>query len=283
MQTVFIRNKLVDDPDILKRLWDERRIAIHYGHKAISPDKRISIDPNDYIGEGKKALLRLHRYCEEGAICGATYHGYRPAHMLVGYIKKGSEIFGTYDYGKNKDLPFKVVQLDQVIEVPYEKYPVLSVIQPRGRTVTGWASAEKHLNAILKGEPMEEAVTSLAPEQLEVICYEYLRVKGIIQTLQMSIGRTRKDIDIHGMDFEGNSVIAQVTQSDNLGEVNNKIDLLVGYKSNNTKLIFFGKEKHKQENENVQYIPIEEVFDYLNSGQAGEVYQLLIKKMLYIE
>lgn len=270
MQTVFIRHKLGTTPDILEDLWSKRQIAIHYENKR-------STDPNDYENPGKNALKRLWKYCDQGAIVGATFRKIRPAQMILGVIKKGSKVKWTDEYGD--DLVYKIVQLEDTQVISYLDYPLLAAIQPRGATVTGWPSAQKYLQAILNNERIPPEVRSLTPSQLEVICYEFLRMKGIIKALLLPIGRSLPDVDIYGIGNE-HEVVAQVTHSTNQAKLEEKFNRLKEYKSTRIKLIFFGPDQGRIDDSAVQYLAIENVFDSLYSASDETGYPQLIKRML---
>jgi hypothetical protein len=91
VQPVFIRHKPRSTPDyILEDLWSKRLIAVHYA------DIR-STKPEDYDKAGKEALKRLWKYCESGAVVGATFISIKPASMLVGEISQGSKV-GMTDF-----------------------------------------------------------------------------------------------------------------------------------------------------------------------------------------
>ena len=143
MQTVFIRHNLNSKPETLKHLWDERLVAIHF-------ENFRSTNPDDYGSSGKRALKRLWKYCDSGAIVGASFRTIKPNQMLVGEIEKGSKV-ELLELGKlsDKDDIYKVVKLKNVQEVSYLDYPLLAAIQPRLGTLTGWPSAENYLLAIL--------------------------------------------------------------------------------------------------------------------------------------
>ncbi len=184
--TFFIRHKLHCSKMILRDLWSKRLIAIHY-------DNIPSASYLDYEGPGRSAIRRLSVACR-GALVGATYPIIEPSRILVGEIPKGSKIEVAI-YG---DLIYKTVQLVNVLEVSYRDYPLLAAIQPRG-TITRWPSAEILVGAILGKGYVPWNVRSLDPSQLEILCYEFLRMKNLLLVLLLPIGRTLMDIDILGL------------------------------------------------------------------------------------
>lgn len=274
MDAVFVRHKMKSKPEILNELWSKRLIAVHFR------DER-STDPQNYGSAGKKALTKLWGYCESGAIVGADFRE-REIHdkdMLVGEIEPGSKIepkeFGNYIY--------KVVQLKNCREISYLEYPLLEAIQPRQVTISNWPSAKKYLESIFKNKKPPFEVQSLAPSQLEVICYEYLRMKGILEVLLLPIGRNLKDVDIVGINSKGEKIFAQVTHTYNSKEILKKIGRLKHYESEGSHLIFFAPESQIQQNaNNVKYISIEDVFESSTSNR-NSVHHKMICSMLNCE
>lgn len=271
MQAVFIRHKLSSTVEILEDLWSKRKIAVHYANVR-------STNPKDYDKAGKNALNRLWKYCDEGAIVGATFRKIKPTKMIVGIIEKGSKVEWTDEYGD--EFVYKTVQLKKSIEISFHDYPLLAAIRPRLATVTGWPSAEKYLLAIFGERKIDPTVKSLSPSQLEVICYEYLRAKGILKVLLLPIGRALPDIDIFGLDESGKSIIAQVTHSLDRKKVREKFEQLAEYKTTNSRLFFFGPEACRIDNPSIRYLAIEIVFDTLAFSDKERIYPQLIKRML---
>lgn len=294
MEVVFIRHKMSHTVGTLRELWLNKLIAVHFADVA-------STNPEDYPEKDRwrvrLAFNRLKKCCERGAIVGADFSVLHPK-MLVGEIKPRSKIeaieVGEGKLGKTKFI-YKVVQLERAKEVSYTDYPLLLAIQPRRGTITRWQKAKRYLNAILGSGDIPWSVNSLAPSQLEVLCYEFLRsaktpTKMKLDFLLMPIGRTLKDIDIVGVTMEGKKLFAQITHgSSNLKEMEEKINALRKYESPNTVLIFFGPEKLyekilekselKSEIEPIEYTPIEGVFKLLTSNENSSTYRM-IQKML---
>lgn len=121
------------------------------------------------------------------------------------------------------------------------------------------------------------SVHSLHPSQLEVICYEYLRYRGILNALIIPVGRTIPDIDIYGIDEAGNSIIAQVTHSTNEGTIKKKRNQLEKFGKDKTSLYFFGPKEVHFDHLDIAFIAIEEVYDTLQN--AGSVYGKMLEKM----
>jgi len=266
-KAVFIRHKLRTTPEILEDLWRRREIAIHF-------EDNFSTNPDDYEKEAaKSALKRLHKYCNMGVVVGAVYRKIRPVDILVGIIPQGSKITPINRYGN--DYIYKVVQLQNVKEISLIDYPVLAAIQPRLTTITGWTGASDLLYRIAYNKPIAHDVKYLSPGQLEVICQEYLRMKGILKVLLLPIGRNLQDIDILGIGDDGYKVYAQVTHSSQRSKVDSKLQMLKHYKGQGAKLIFFGPKSCNIADSEVDYIFIESVLAELQSSQEAVYHQAI--------
>ncbi|OGO61357.1 MAG: hypothetical protein A2032_00285 [Chloroflexi bacterium RBG_19FT_COMBO_49_13] len=266
-KAVFIRHKMSTTPEILEDLWRRREIAIHYENKC-------STNPDDYREKAaKNALKRLHAYCNMGVVVGAVYREIRPADILVGIITQGSKVRPINRYGD--DNIYKVVQLQNVKEISLADYPLLAAIQPRLATITGWTGAFDLLYSIAFDKTVPIDVKYLSPGQLEVICQEYLRMKGILKVLLLPIGRNLQDIDIFGIGDDGYKVLAQVTHSNQLSKVDSKLQMLKHYNRQGVKLILFGPESCNIADAKVNYISIESVFAELQSSQEAVYHQAI--------
>lgn len=280
MEAIFIRHKIGHElkatteilkiTEILNKWWKEGVIAIHFENLASS-------NPEDYKSAGRKALTKLNHYCESGAFVGADFRTIHKDAMLVGEIAPHSKV----EFERANGEIYKVVQLKNPRKVLYSDYPLLLGIQPRQGTITGWPSVKNYLSAIIKGDKIPFDVGSLIPHQLEVICYEYLRSKGIIDVLLMPIGRTLKDVDVWALDNKGFQVLAQVTHSKSNKDVSKKIDNLKQHKSADNKLIFFGPMSTNIQDEDILFVSIESVFDTLSSDKTASSYKMLCNMLGY--
>jgi hypothetical protein len=268
MEYLFIRHKMGLADETIDKLLSERLIAIHFANKR-------STNPSDYNKAGKRALRFLWKRCESGAIVGADYG----ESMLVGEIKPKSKVRLRIikDKKRGEKLIFKTVKLSRVKRISYLDYPRLK-IQPRQITVTGWPSAEEYLERIIHNKPFPFNVSSLAPDQLEVMCYEYLKMRDVVEALLLPIGRQLRDIDIYGIG-RGRTVYAQVTHSHKPDEISKKIERLYYYKSRTSTLIFFGPKAQLKIYKGIKYISIEAVFDKLKSNRSS-IYCKMLKRML---
>jgi hypothetical protein len=234
MKSVFVRHNCSSTMHVLQQLWDRRLIALHY-------QDHLSTDPHDYDSAGRQALTRLWSYCETGAIVGADYRRLNGGAMLVGYLPAGSCVRGEEfrDPDTRQAFVYKVAELQAAREVRFVDYPLLFGVQPRQTTSTGWPAADKVLAAALHNQPLQYDASCLHPSQLEVLCYEYLREKRLLEKLLMPIGRGLPDIDILGLDEHGQRVIAQVTHSVSKSELADKQARLLQHAQHWDRCFFF--------------------------------------------
>lgn len=261
MRSVFVRHNCDSTPDVLNQLWDERLIALHYNNSH-------SVKPADYYPAGRKALDRLWQYCESGAIVGADFRRFNGAQMLVGIIPPGSKVFAKtfVDSQSGESFTYKVVKLEDTVEVPYADYPLLVGVQPRQATITGWPAAQAVLKSALNGLPLPYEASTLHPSQLEVLCYEWLRSSGKLERLLLPIGRGLIDIDILGINSSGGRVLAQVTFSRTGSDLADKEQRLLRHARPNDDIYFFlPHEAPLEHNPRVNSLTFTEVLKDLKS------------------
>ena len=91
-----------------------------------------------------------------------------------------------------------------------------------------------------------------------------------LRFLLMPVGRTLKDVDIYGLDFDGNAIFAQVTffEKDS-PQSQEKIQRLKEYKGSGSKLLYFcrmGKIGNTVDKSDILFIPAEEVEDWVKEN-----------------
>ncbi|RLI71131.1 MAG: hypothetical protein DRP02_05780 [Candidatus Gerdarchaeota archaeon] len=255
---VFIRHNISVPKDLLEKLWDEKKIAIHY-------ENICSTNPNKYkknFREVKFAFDLMHKMSKEGAIVAADFRRIRKDAILVGKITKGTKI-GCL---KKNEYKLKTMQLSSFREVSFMDYPIFQSSQPRG-TIKEWSKVSKVLRYFYYEKELPLEVKSLSPEQLEIICYEFLKSKEEIEFLLQPIGRRQKDFDIYGLNKENIRICAQVTFAENKKTIINKLQSLQDSISNNDTILFFFAPKEtekfkKNDFPQIRFISIEKVFDY---------------------
>ncbi|OPY86311.1 MAG: hypothetical protein A4E72_01700 [Syntrophus sp. PtaU1.Bin208] len=272
--TIFIRHKLRTNKEILETLWRENLIAVHYLDSE-------STDPAYYREMGEKTaaevLDRLHSCVATGAVVAASFRDIRPGMLKLGRIVHGKSSMVArpfQDINRGK-LIYKVVNLVSAKDIDLRRYPVLNAIQPRQKTLTGWPSVAPLLEAILDNRPLPIALSSLHPSQMEVLCYEYLRVNRFLSHLILPIGRNMYEVDICALSTDGKMVFAQVTNTDNESATRDKVYRLDAFTGDNCHLFYFGPRNANIQNCRVTFLPIEEVFDFMLNDN-----RLLIEKMI---
>lgn len=263
---IFIRHNqeavIFMKPGRATELFNQNLIAIDFGPNRHKYPK----------GEEGRALTKLRACRKKGAIVCAEYSEKdEPTKIVVSKIRRNTRM--RYKIILNKRIP-KTFELDknlrQVIPIGSHGYMLLKAIRPRQGTVRTFRrlSSIQCVEAIFNKKSLPLKVGSLTPEQLEVICYEYLRDKKGLSRLIMPIGRTLQDVDIWGISKDGKDIFAQVTHSEDANKIGDKLVDLKSHKSHMGKksvLFFFGpeNEKHKcsgTECTDINYIPVEVVF-----------------------
>lgn len=266
MEYAFIRHKIFERPDedelrqeIIPSLFSRRLVALRY-------DDIESVDPKDYLHEGKPwrsaqvAINRLHRYCNEGVVIGAAYG---TGVMLVGRISPGTKI-RPEKFRSNVIL--KTAQLVDVREVSYVHHPIL-MIQPPYGALSGWAAGKGVLDAVMHGRPIVRVPGNLHPGQHEVLCYEWMRSASEIDRLLMPLGRSLPDIDILGVNSMGRKVIAQVTYQRDPGELERKQEALKRHWQSGMEAFFFLPRGARLEKiSEVRQVDLETVLEDLSSA-----------------
>ena len=146
MHTYFVRhNRGIDiDDQTRRRLWEARRIAIHYPWE-ISGDKTrdsSSLNPDSYQGTAKSAMRTIVALSEKGGYVCAEHHGH-PDWML-GFIPPKSKISllkGKWGdkYGRSgRTAILKTLRLTRIRLVQPLDYAVLAVGRPRQGTIMRW-------------------------------------------------------------------------------------------------------------------------------------------------
>lgn len=267
---VFVRHRWRRRLALIKELWRRRWIALHYEDKA-------TVDPDRYGPKGRKALSRLQRYCHFGAIVAADYRLVRPSSMLIGLIPPGSSIklWRYRDPSSEQTHIYKVVALTSAREVSFVSNPLLAAVQPRQGTIMRWPMAEECVRAIFYRRPMPWNIHSLHPGQLEVMCYEFLRRRGVIHALLLPIGRSLLNVDVVGIDRNGGTVFAQVTHASDGSRVEEKLARLRSYRGSTARLFFFGPGPLMIDDPAVRYVPLERVFAELARERRSTAYKML--------
>lgn len=283
---------------VLKDFAKQGIAVVHYGfddkrgHGLIRGKKPLSTNYEDYKDSARNVLKRMQDYCDEGAIVVSQYIGETFREIIIGELKKGSKIEAEYrriddeNYIKGKT-PYKFIRLRNIKKIDGNKLLLLESLLPRGSTFVKWTSngIDEILRNIYKNDKLPFSLNSLSPTQLEVLCSEYLRDKVPVKSHRINyfllpIGRSKIGTDIFGSNGVGELILAQVSATSDINNINEKIDILKTYekKGGNKRihLIYFGPhlEKNKLNLGNVNYIFIEDVWDSFKNEQ-------ILKDMLF--
>ena len=275
---VFIRHKLDASNAIMEDFWNKGIIGIHYENKC-------SFDADDYtkLKESTRKTLKSHfklmaEMQEKGALVVAEYHNpfntdkKKDNALLIGIIEQGTEkTCKEYIDDNGEEVIYKIMKMKNKKVIYYEDYPILLSCKPPYTTMCKWHMMKKKIPSIYYGKPLPEEVNSLTFSELEVICYEFLKIEKL-DCLLLPIGRTLDKVDIAGLNRQGNRLFAQVTFSKKVKTIENKVkELLKVKKSENSDLYFFGPKsvektvKENNKNKTIKFKAIEDVFDELKS------------------
>ncbi len=144
----------------------------------------------------------------------------------------------------------------------------LRAARRRQGTISRWWACKSRLASLVNGKPVEHCWDNLPPDLQEAACAEFLRLHGNndyprLSFLLMPVGRTLKDVDIYGLDSDGNEIFAQVTffKKDS-PQSQEKVQRLKDYKGVGNKLLYFcrtGKIGKPVDEGDVLFIPVEDV------------------------
>ena len=227
MDTYFIRHTEALDVDDATRqkLWDDRRIGIHFPHDVNGElPKRgdnSSLDPNDY-SRGKSQMRILSELAKNGGYVCAEH--FQHDECVVGRVRPGSPIelihgmWGSLNGYEGRKAILKTLRLENVKLVRRSDSALILVGRPRQGTVMHWPSAGKTIENAVMGRTVAPALDQLSHAQQEIMCSEFLRSPDAAKLgfpqlvhLILPVGRTMRGIDIYGMDTAGKRIFGQVT------------------------------------------------------------------------
>jgi len=293
METFFARHTVALDIDekTREKLWEDRRIAIHFPHdkdgKLRGTDNR-SLKLSDYPGSAQRpmrALLTLAKY--GGYVC-TEHHPHQEC--LLGYVRPNSKIqifrgkWGSVHGHQDRKAILKSVKLEKIKIMHRSDLAVVLVGRPRQGTIMRWPSAKDAIENIVEGKTTKPSFDRLSPDQQEIMCSEFLRCEKFEQTgqvpysglahLLLPVGRSMRDIDIFGITTSGKNMFAQVTfRRIGSKEAESKIATLANYESDDRNiLVLFCDCKDVIQEGRVRIIPIRWVYEYFVSTPIGQVW-----------
>jgi hypothetical protein len=147
MDTYYIRHTQAMDVDdaMRRRIWDERRIAIHFPHdnahgKELPERDNASLDLADYPRQGRRAMRALKRLAEDGGYVCAEY--YCHSECMLGYVEPSSKIelihgtWGSVHGYAGREAVLKSLRLKKVKLISPNTSAVIILkmaLRPRGR------------------------------------------------------------------------------------------------------------------------------------------------------
>ena len=274
------------DDDTRRRLWQERRIAIHFPHEKtgkIGAKDRSSINPDDYIGSAKRCMRTLVDLAKEGGYVCAQH--YPQEKWMLGLVRPKSKIellkgkWGDRWGVQGRTAVLKTLRLSKVKLVHPLNYAVLSVGRPRQGTIMRWHLAGKTIEGLVEGRRSKAQLSDLTPRQQEIFCSEFLRLPQVasfdlprLAHLLLPTGHTMRDIDIIGIAADGKKLLAQVTFSP-LENAIWKIDRLLPYRDpKRAHLLFFCDCADRTEQKGVTIFSIRRAYDMFTSTRLGRVW-----------
>jgi hypothetical protein len=293
METFFARHTLELDIDekTRERLWEGRRIAIHFPHdkegRLRGKDNR-SLRLSDYAGSARRAMRALLTLSKNGGYMCAEHHPHQEC--IVGYVRPNSRVellrgmWGSAHGLQKRKAILKSVKLEKVKIMHRRDLALILVGRPRQGTIMRWPSAKDSIENIVEGKRTKPSFDRLSPDQQEIMCSEFLRCEKFEQIgpvpysrlahLLLPVGRSMRDIDVCGVTMSGKNLFAQVTfHKIGSKEAKAKIATLSDYGDDglNILILFCDCNDVLQEGP-VRVIPIRWVYEYFVSTAIGQVW-----------
>lgn len=287
MNTYFIRHNTgmdIDD-DTRRRLWEERRIAIHFpwGRTGKNTKDISSIDPDDYVGSAKRCVRALVDLARAGGYVCAQHHPY--TQCMLGFVRPHSKVelfkgkWGDRNDRQGRTAVLKTLRLSKVRLVEPLDFAILHIGRPRQGTIMRWHLAGKTVENLVEGRRVRPQLSDLSHDQQEILCSEFLRLPkaeklGLpgLAHLIVPTGRTRPDIDIDGITTDGKRLLAQVTFAP-LPSVMWKIDRLLPYRDpKRAHLLLFCDCTDQTKEDGVTIFPIQKAYDIFTSTRLGRIW-----------
>lgn len=266
----------------LSRMWDERRIAIHFPHPSHGELKDAdvsSLNPDDYRANGRKAMRILLEMAEQGGYVCAQYRGRKS--VLFGKVEPFSSVeishgfWGDRNNLTGRNAALKSLRLTSVIELEESKCVSLLVGRPQQGTLMRWPSIKQRVSDLVEGRVRPFHFSDLSPSELETICAEFLRLPQAAENglptlacLKLPTGKTLKDIDIFGMTSTGKSLVAQVTYHN--ASANKKIKPLRKFADSGFETVLFCQAEDFKFSEGIYYAPINRVVEIFRDTITGQ-------------
>lgn len=284
METYFIRHteQLDINEETFNELIKKNLIAIHFPYKKSQNEKNDSesIDPDDYhLSNNKESIRTFCQLAKEGGYVCAEYR--RIAGATVGKVTPNTEIgflkgeWGERSGQQGRTAILKILPLKQIQHIAADRYLTISSGRPRQGTIKIWRNIGKRIENLVENKPIEPILQNLSPSQQEVLCSEFLRnnldqskLLPKTESLLLPVGRTLIDIDIVGVDDNGDLVYAQVTYSKRRN-AKNKLENLKKYSSKRNSVVLFCDCSIPEIIDDIIIYPLRVVFEKYSQSEAG--------------
>jgi hypothetical protein len=293
-QSYFVRHTqaLRVRDEVLKALWDEDRIAVHYPDPGgiLGEHDSSSTDPEDCRETGKAAMKHLQSLSKSGGYVWAESFVSGDGAAKIGCVEPDTPIQLTTDpevpidarwdlRGRPEDFPqrsngdlavLKTLKLSKT--KPVERYEQMGLRagKPRQGTIARWNCGTR-LEDLVEGRDPKKDWPTLFTEQQEAVCAEYLRLQQRrddlprLRYLLLPVGRTLKDVDIYALADDGRKIFAQVTyHSRDSRSTTEKVSKLKMYGKEGAHLVFFGRGGGPPYDTKIQFVPVEEVEKWID-------------------
>jgi hypothetical protein len=285
MLTYYIRHtgKVRIDQATRKKLWQEKRVAIHFPEYREKPIWRSqdnsSLNPADY-GRGAQQMRILCELADKGGFVCAEHHGF--GGCLVGFVPPKSRLDrfrGHWDETHAKRIAIlKSITLSKAKVVAPPTSIGLLLGRPQQGTISRWPSAKTRVKDLVNNTRRRASISSLLHPEQEVLCSEFLRSNlgkpfglPVINHLLTPIGRTMKDVDFVGITNSGQKVLAQVTFA-NIAHCIPKLEALRRNMGPKTKLVLFCNCEKLENRNDITIVPIREVFTRFTRSRGGKMW-----------
>lgn len=279
LKSYFIRHTkvLAVSDSAINEIWGENKVAIHFPGWGKEDSK--SIKEGDYEKRGERRAIKCFRELDKDG--GYVWAEYRTQpNVKIGRIKPKSLDYFETTWSKASDKHrrrkgdkaiLKTLQMQNVKILKRYEAMELRATRPRQGTITKW-NIGKRLEHYVKGTPIDKNWKGLSSAQQETVCAEYLRSPDLeecpkLDFLLLPIGRTLEDVDIYGCAANGKKIFAQVTNYDKDSKAcKQKIEKLERYYPKENYLVFFCNCKGVEKEDDVLFIPVTKVFEWLKKN-----------------
>lgn len=281
MQTFFIRHSSgLDISEVTrKKLWAERRIAVHFPEDRTGTLRKTdndSLDPADYRSHAKTVMGIFQLLRREGGYVCAQYLG--QSELLLGTVAPNAKmaLFRGKWGSRPRQAVLKTLRLGNVRVLDPRDHSIIAACRPQRGTIARWRAVGDTVAALIERRVQAPSWHLLSYRQQEVGCSEFLRLPQVSQfglprlrSLVLPVGSTLKDVDFIGIAYDGKRIFAQVTYSD-VHNVMWKLDKLRQFVApRKSHVILFCNCDAPSIQDGIHIFPVREVFRMLKGLKWG--------------